>query len=420
MKYKKINSFFQKKIEDQSQDQKVIISFEDLSKREKFLSKNKELKIIKKFDLIPSIYVNLKKEQIVTYDKENLIKQIEENQKLYLSMLDVIEILELDNYRTSQISYTGKDINIGIIDDGINTTFPSISKIVKSQQILNKRKKSVKLKINNKEVTHGTIMASIIGNQFKDSGDNFIGIAPNVNISDFDISNLKKEFYFSNILEIFDRIVNQSLKIDILLISLTTLQPSDGKDILSLACDMFVDRGIIIVCPAGNLGPKPYSIGSPSAAEKVITIGSLDKEFIISEFSGRGPTLDERMKPDFCLPGSKIKVPLSNDLRVNVSGTSVSASIGVGLIALIKEHNPNMLYNDILKLLKKSSISLNYERAAQGHGIITVPNIFKNLDLFHDKILPYSYLIRKSLKIVLEFGIIFIILFYFFYFFKIT
>ncbi len=420
MKYKKINSFFQKKIEDQSQDQKVIISFEDLSKREKFLSKNKELKIIKKFDLIPSIYVNLKKEQIVTYDKENIIKLIEENQKLYLSMLDVIEILELDNYRTSQISYTGKDITIGIIDDGINTTFPSISKIVKSQQILNKRKKSVKLKNNNKEVTHGTIMASIIGNQFKDFDDNFIGIAPNVNISDFDISNLKKEFYFSNILEIFDRIVNQSLKIDILLISLTTLQPSDGKDILSLACDMFVDRGIIIVCPAGNLGPKPYSIGSPSAAEKVITIGSLDKEFSISEFSGRGPTLDERMKPDFCLPGSKIKVPLSNDLRVNVSGTSVSASIGVGLIALIKEHNPNMLYNDILILLKKSSINLNYERAAQGYGIITVPNIFKNLDLFHDKILPYSYLIKKSLKISIEFGIILTILFYFFYFFKIT
>ncbi len=420
MKDKKINSFFQKKIENQSQDQNVIISFEDISKREKFISKNKELKYIKKFDLIPSISVILKKEQILNYNEEPLIKQIEEDQRLYLSMLDVIEILELDNYRASQISYTGKDVSVGIIDNGINTMFPSISKITTRHQISNQRSESGAVKNSNKGITHGTIMASIISNQFKDYAANFIGIAPKVNISDFNISNLKEEYFFSSILEFFDRIITQSLKIDILLISLTTLHPSDGKDILSLACNMLVEKGIIIVCPAGNLGPKPYTIGSPSAAKNVITIGSLNKEFTISEFSGRGPTLDERMKPDFCLPGSKIKVPLSNNLHVNVSGTSVSASIGVGLIALIKESNPNISYNDIIKLLEKSSIDLNYERAAQGHGIINLIEIFKNLDLFHEKIFPYNYLIKKSLKIALEFVVISIFLFFFFYFFKVT
>ncbi len=416
MKYQKVYAPFIEKLEDKTQKQRVLISFKNLTDRKKFITKNKTLKVIKKFDLIPSIYINLKQEQIIKFDKEKLIIQIEENQRVYMSMLDVIETLGIDDYRASQISFTGKDINIGIIDEGVNTNFSCLSDVNITHHSLGKKRKIVNPK--NQDITHGTIMASIISNQFKDSDENMVGIAPNASIHDFDISNTKKVYYFSHILEFFDKILTQNINLNILLLPFTTRDPSDGKDILSLSCNALVEDKFIIISPTGNFGPEPGTIGSPGAAKKVITFGTVGKEIFIPEFSGRGPTLDERVKPDFCLPGSSITIPLSNKLNISVTGTSISASIGVGMIALILEYNAEMSFEDIMNLLEKSSIDLNYDINAQGNGIITIPRIFQSLDIYHKKIVPFNYLIKKSLKISIELLIVFIIIFYFLQFFR--
>lgn len=415
-----IYSLFKEKITSQPKNQqyRVIFSFKDLSNREKFLEKNKDLKFLGKIDFIPSIYLNLEKTQIINYEKEKLVEKIEEDQKLFLSMLDVLEVLEINDYKNSQISYTGKNVNVGIIDDGINKNFTSISNINSKQYFLNGIVKTNDLKNFKKEITHGTIMASVISNRFKNIDDNYIGIAPNVNYIDFNISNSDQEYYFSNILQVFDKIIKQNIDIDILLISLITKDCSDGKDILSLACDLLVNKEIIIICPAGNFGPDSYTIGSPGAAEKVITIGALTKNLTVPNFSGRGPTLDNRTKPNICLHGSNVIVPLSNNLKVRVSGTSVSASIGVGLIALIKEYDPKMTYTDIIGLIKKSSINLNYDPKAQGLGSVKITDLFRELDLYHEKLSSYNYLTKRSLILSIEFLIVFIIIFYFFYFFN--
>jgi serine protease AprX len=398
---------FKKKLENHSGDSllRVLISFEDLSNREKFIKKYQYLKILSKYDFIPSINVNLKKDQVINLQKEELIKKIEEDQKLFLSILDIIEILQLDDYKNSQISYRGNRINVGIIDDGINQAFPSISKLSRHEGIRN-------IKFQQKEVTHGTIMASIIANQFKDIHNNYIGIAPNVNLFDLNLPKTDKEYYISSVLEIFEGINKDKVEIDILLISLTTSDPSDGKDLLSLACNSLVNNGLIIVSPAGNYGPEEYSIGSPGAAEKVITIGALTKELTIPDYSGRGPTLDQRIKPDLCLPSSNVTVPLTDLLKVKVTGTSVSAAIGAGIIALIKEYDRNISYSEIIDLMKSTRLDLNYEPTSQGLGAIRVTDLFENLDLFHKKLIPYNYLIKKSLTKTLEFMIMFLIIFY--------
>jgi len=415
---KKIYPYFLEKMQksNSKEEFRVIISFEDTTKRDDFLSRHKNLAILKKFDVIPSINLHLTFEQIKNLEKDELIFNIEQDQKLYLSILDVNEILELNDYRKSQISYTGRNVKIGIIDNGINKTYDSISDIEIDKFDFIDEKESVVIKKT--DISHGTTMASIIGNQYKDSYYSFLGIAPNAKFIDFNISVSNNEYYFSNILEIFDLINSQSIKIDILLISFITLNPSDGNDILSLACNLLVDKGIIIVCPAGNFGPESYSIGSPSAAKKVITVGSLTKNLDISNFSSRGPTLDERLKPDFCLPGSKIEVPLSNELGIRVSGTSVSAAFCVGIIALLKEFNPNASYNEILNLMQKASSDLSYDQNSQGYGIINIVNVFKKLDLYQEKVLPYKDLIKRSFKFTIEFTFILILIYYIFYFFS--
>ncbi|MFX1570989.1 MAG: S8 family serine peptidase [Promethearchaeota archaeon] len=408
---------FKEKIEPLQNDHefRVIISFETLSKRDEFIKNYRDLKILSKFDLIPSINVNLEKETIVQYENKKIIKQIEEDQKLYLSMLDVLEILDLDEYKNSHITYEGNKVNIGIIDDGINTKFPSISSVKDSSDRYKKRTVN---NVSENMITHGTIMASIIKNHFRNDEDNLIGIAPKANIIDLKLTSSTGEYYFSDVLHIFDKINEDQIEMDILLISLSSQEPSDGKDVLSKACNLYSKEGSIIVCPAGNSGPDSQTIGSPGAAERVITVGALTKDFLIPNFSGRGPTLDNRIKPDVCLPGSDITVPLSNNVQVKVTGTSVAASIGAGIIALIKELDPQISYDAVLELIKKSRFDLNLDPNSQGLGTIKISDLFKKLDLFHEELIPYNYLMMRSLKLAIEFFSLFLIVFYLFYFFR--
>jgi serine protease AprX len=422
MKLDKIDPFFQKEIKnlgsktsDKKKGFKVILSFKDIKSRDKFVLQNEKLKNLQNFDLIPSIPLELNKEQIKEYEKEDLIERIEKDQQLFLSLLEINEILDLNRSKNSQISHTGKNVTIGIVDDGIDSNFLSISNEIKCVRNRKDLKKS-----RENQITHGTIMASIINNQFTENLSSAIGVAPEAELIDFDISNSRDKFYFSDVLQIFDSITKQKIKIDVLMISLTTKTPSDGKDILSNACEILVDKGIVIVCPAGNFGPKPNTIGSPAAAKNVISIGSITKELTISQYSGRGPTIDKRLKPDFCLPGSKILIPLSSELRATVTGSSVSAAIGAGLIALIKEYKPQSSPQELFELLKDSSKDLELDQYSQGYGMLNINAIFEELNLIHEKIIPYDYLIKKSIEISIGFCIILIVLFYFFNFFRIS
>ena len=83
MKLDKIDPFFQKeiknlgsKISDKKKGFKVILSFKDIKSRDKFVSQNEKLKNLQKFDLIPSVSLDLNKEQIKEYEKEDLLERI--------------------------------------------------------------------------------------------------------------------------------------------------------------------------------------------------------------------------------------------------------------------------------------------------------------------------------------------------------
>ncbi len=215
---------FKSKLETHSEDQqfRVIISFEKISDREKFIRKNDQLEIIGKIDFIPSILVILKKEQIINYEKEDLIKNIEEDQVVYPAMLDVIEILELNDYKNSEISYSGKNVKVGIIDNGIDRNISALSNKLIIKYLMHEKERSVIEKSVNNGISHATIMACIISNRFEDIESNYIGIAPNVSLFDFDISNSQQEYSFYQILNVFDKIYEEKIDLDILFISLTT------------------------------------------------------------------------------------------------------------------------------------------------------------------------------------------------------
>ena len=126
---------------------KTIISFQNTIKRDNFLAKHKQLNILKSIDYIPSIVVILNENQIQELQSDDSVIKIEEDQKLYLSMLDVVEIIGLSKYRKSKIPFTGYNVVIGVIDDGINPNFEIMSNIIINKYNNQKTRRKLTLKI---------------------------------------------------------------------------------------------------------------------------------------------------------------------------------------------------------------------------------------------------------------------------------
>jgi len=110
--------------------------------------------------------------------------------------------------------------------------------------------------------------------------------------------------------------------------------PTDGTDPLSRAVDRAVDSGLVVVVAAGNSGPAYFKTDSPGAANKVITVGAVSKADILKDFSGRGPTLDNRVKPDVLAPGDTTST-IPGGGYGSLSGTSMAAPHVAGAAALL-------------------------------------------------------------------------------------
>ncbi len=79
----------------------------------------------------------------------------------------------------------------------------------------------------------------------------------------------------------------------------------------------------------------------------------------------------------------------------------------------------HLTYNEILEIFKNSSINLNYQTISQGYGTTNIIRIFEQLETHKKKeILPYPYLVKRSLWVTIELISILIGLFYLIYFFN--
>ena len=126
--------------------------------------------------------------------------------------------------------------------------------------------------------------------------------------------------------------------------SLGNPDAGDPNDVIRLACRAAIDKGILVVAAAGNSGPNPETITSPSCECNVLCIGSVKylpstKTFQISDWSSRGPTKEGLTKPDGVFFGEDIIMASSDGDNITVakSGTSFSAPFCSGIAILYQE-----------------------------------------------------------------------------------
>jgi subtilisin family serine protease len=137
-------------------------------------------------------------------------------------------------------------------------------------------------------------------------------------------------------------------------------------------------KGILVVNSVGNNGPNQSTLVAPSDAKGILSIGSVNQDLNVSNFSSRGPSGDLRIKPELVTLGSGTSLVTASGSIGKSNGTSFSAPQITALAAGLWEARPEWKKDEmILNLLKSATKSENPDYQV-GFGI---PSFQKTLEL---------------------------------------
>ena len=143
----------------------------------------------------------------------------------------------------------------------------------------------------------------------------------------------------------------------------------------SRGANMAVDKGIFIVCCAGN---DQSWVGTPGEAADVLTTGSINRTGNIDNFTSYGITIDGRIKPDVVALGGLASVIDINGKPMSRSGTSYASPIVCGLAACLWQAYPKLTNKDLLDIFRKASNRYGNPVVPYGYGI---PDMNKAMQL---------------------------------------
>ncbi len=241
---------------------------------------------------------------------------------------------------------------------------------------------------------HGTFVAGLIAGNGASSGGQYQGEAPGAKLLSIKVARADGDTHLSTVISGLQWAVHNQRQygIKVLNISLgfrptqsTILNPVDQ------AVEAVWQAGITVVASAGNAGPFNGTILSPGDDRLVITAGALDDmgtadpgDDEMNDFSSAGPTSpDGWVKPDLvasgrsvvslAAPGSTIhsSYPTGQVGAANFagSGTSFSAAITSGAVALMLADNPGLTPDQVkARLLGTASPGPAGNPFLDGHG----------------------------------------------------
>ncbi len=253
---------------------------------------------------------------------------------------------------------------------------------------------------------HGTHVAGIAAGFGINNERNFNGIAPGAQIisgkfsgdtaHDNTVTGSMRRAYeyaarLADSLERFHRpvVVNMSFGIGSAL---------EGRAEIERFLDTLIPShpNLYVVTSAGNEGPGLSSVGIPSSAARLITVGAalpegigrdgynaaLDRD-IIWDFSSRGGEVD---KPDIIAPGTAVSTIPRYAFQSRESGTSMASPYTAGVVALLlsalrQEDSTWMPTQEVMRrALRYSARPLpDYAPVEQGGGMVNVRDAYELL-----------------------------------------
>ena len=312
--------------------------------------------------------------------KKEVTNEVKETGQYYGKAFRQVNIHGGDSLHAA--GFTGKGMHVAVIDAGFYNA--DKIKFFKKMDLLGTRDFVNPESDIYAENSHGMKVLSCMASQMKNA---FVGTAPEASYwllrsEDADTEQPVEEDYWAAAIEFAD-----SVGVDVINTSLGYYEFDKGyggyryrdldghTSLMSHSASMAADKGIVVVCSAGNSGNDAWKkVTPPGDAEDVLVVGALNSELTNAEFSSVGNTSDGRVKPDVMAIG-KGSVVSGNDGSVSkANGTSFSSPIMCGVVTCFWQACPWLSAKEVVRAVQQAGDRVDFPDNIYGYG---VPNLWK-------------------------------------------
>ncbi len=302
----------------------------------------------------------------------------------------VLESVQADRLRAR--GYDGSGVTVCLVDSGIDLIHPDLASI----PLVAWRDFVEGEPYPYDDGGHGTAMAGLIAARGRLSG-----IAPGVSLmvvkalrsnGTGSSDTIGKAIRFCSDP---NRDGNTSDGADIISLSLGAQTTPLRTNSAALAAVEAVEAGIFVVSSAGNDGREDDGdVGTPADEPLVIAVGALNRRMEIAAFSSKGENglpsspsrTDPNRKPEFVVPGVALLTTSRTSSYTVMTGTSVSAALVSGLLALLLEANPEYrkgseaTVEQVKRMLMDTALPLEDQQTPHddwyGYGLVQVYQVY--------------------------------------------
>lgn len=139
----------------------------------------------------------------------------------------------------------------------------------------------------------------------------------------------------------------------------------------ALASRIAARKGMLLVTAMGNDGARAWKyLSTPADADSILSVGAVNKDRAIANFSSFGPAADGRVKPEVCAMGEGTSlINPSNDAVMSGNGTSFACPLIAGMAASLWSALPTATNMEIRELIIRSCDRYHQPHEHYGYGI---------------------------------------------------
>ncbi|MEU0964671.1 S8 family serine peptidase [Streptomyces sp. NPDC005917] len=275
--------------------------------------------------------------------------------------------------------YNGKGVKIAVLDTGVDATHPDLK-----DQVIESKNFTTAADATD-HFGHGTHVASIAAGTGAKSHGKYTGVAPGAKILNGKVLDDNGSGDDSGILAGMEWAAAQGA--DVVNLSLGGYDTPEIDPLEAEVNKLSNEKGMLFAIAAGNGGPE--SIGSPGSADAALTVGAVDGNDKLADFSSTGPSAGGALKPDVTAPGVDITAAAAKGSVIDqevgenpagyltISGTSMATPHVAGAAAILKQEHPDWGYQELKAALTGSTKGGKYTPFQQGSGRIQVDKAIK-------------------------------------------
>ena len=295
----------------------------------------------------------------------------------------------LQAFQNKGITLNGAGQTIAVLDSGVDYNLPQLGggfgpgfKVEAGYDFVDHDNDPMDPGTGTVDPGHGTETAGLLAaNQFTSGGLTYQGIAPGAKLVALRIYDGTNPVPDSTIADALQWVIDHRTQYNITVVSISFGQGSyDSPTVSSVYGDQIQelhDEGVAIVASSGDFNGDVQptdGITSPAADPNVISVGSVNASDVISSFGQRGPDLS------LLAPGEDVTTTLLGGGFGAVAGTSYSAPIVAGTIALMRQIDPTLTPDDELSILRASGVR-NFDGDAEIGSVTRL--IYPRLDILN-------------------------------------